>query len=113
MHRIFQDNNTEAILLINAKNAVNNLNRQVILLNIHKLCPAIATVLTNCYRSSISLFVQGETLLSRESTTQGNPLAIAMFALASVPLIRKVNIPGTTQAWFTDDAGSGRCLIKL
>ena len=68
MNRIFLDENTEAILLIDAKNAFNNLNRRVALLNIHQLCPALATVLTNCYRSSSSLFVQGETLWSREGT---------------------------------------------
>ena len=45
--------------------------------------------------------------MSTEGTTQGDPLAMAMFALASVPLIRKVSLEGVTQAWFADNASSG------
>ena len=113
MQSIFQDDKTEAILLVDASNAFNNLNRQVALLNIHETCPAIATILTNCYRSQSPLFVQGEMLLSCEGTTQGDPLAMAMFALASIPLIQKVETPGAKQAWFADDAACGGRLVKL
>ena len=45
--------------------------------------------------------------MSTEGKTQGDPLAMAMFALASVPFIRKVSSEGATQAWFADDASSG------
>ena len=113
MQSIFQDDSTEGVLIVDASNAFNNLNRQVALLNIHDVCPAIATVLTNCYRSESPLFVQGEMLLSREGTTQGDPLAMAMFALASVPLIQKVETMGAKQAWFADDAASGGRLVRL
>ena len=107
MQSIFQEDSTEAVLIVDASNAFNNLNRQVALLNIHDVCPAIATVLTNCYRSESPLYVQGEMLLSREGTTQGDPLAMAMFALASEPLIQKVETMGAKQVWFADDAASG------
>ena len=93
--------------LVDASNAFNNLNRKVALMNIALLCPAITQILTNCYRGNAQLFVNGETLLSREGVTQGDPLAMAMFALASMPLIRKVATEGATQAWFADDPGSG------
>lgn len=107
MKSIFKEEETEAIIFVDASNAFNNLNRRVALLNVHSTCPAIATILTNCYRSDSLLFVQGEVLQSREGTTQGDPLAMAMFALASIPLIRKIETEGARQAWFADDASSG------
>ena len=44
MSSLYQDDGTEAIILVDAKNAFNNLNRKVALLNIALLCPAIAPV---------------------------------------------------------------------
>ena len=46
MCRIFHDATTEAVLLVDANNAFNSLNRKVALLNIHQLCPSLATILT-------------------------------------------------------------------
>jgi len=43
---------------------------------------------------------------SCEDTTQGDPLAMAMYALAVVPLIRRlrVAVPSVQQVWFSDVA---------
>ena len=38
---------------------------------------------------------------------------MAMFAMASIPLINKIAIPQTTQAWFADDAANGGKLSRL
>ena len=43
--------------------------------------------------------------MSREGTTQGDPLAMAMFALASVPLINILS-PKAKQVWYADDAAA-------
>ena len=98
MQAIFDDPTSEAVLLVDAKNAFNNLNRRAALLNIQYLCPAIAPVLINCYHNAISLSVGGEVFLSKEGTTQGDPLAMTMFALATMPLIDKGSTNHTTQA---------------
>jgi len=53
------------------------------------------------------LFVVGEgEIPSCEGTTQGDPLAMGMYALAVVPLIRRlrVAVPSVQQVWFMDDA---------
>ena len=86
MQTLLDDSNTEAILLVDASNAFNNLNRQVALANISVNCPAMLPVLANTYRQPSFLFVGGEVLISKEGTTQGDPLAMPMYALATFPL---------------------------
>ena len=61
---------------------LNCLNQKVALHNSVKLCPAISTLLSNTYKCPADLFVGGETLKSSEGVTQGDPLAMAMYALA-------------------------------
>ena len=79
MREISEDPSSEAVLLVDASNAFNTLNRNVALLNINKKCPPLAKVLINTYRHDPQLFVDGETLFSKEGTTQGDPLAMAMY----------------------------------
>ena len=52
MHKIFESNETEAILIVDAENVFNSINRKAQLHNIEYLCPAIATFLFNCYAIS-------------------------------------------------------------
>ena len=49
------------------------------------------------------MFVDGDTLLSQEGTTQGDPLAMPMYALATIPLIKKLK-GNSKQIWYADDA---------
>ncbi len=113
MRSVYEAADTEAILLVDAKNAFNTMNRQTALRNIAILCPSISTILDNTYRTPSELFVGGQTILSKEGTTQGDPLAMAMYAVASVPLTRKIDTLGTTQAWFADDATAGGRISAL
>ena len=66
---MFQKVDTEAILLVDASNAFNALNRQTALHNIRRICPALATPLINIYREPIDLYVDGIVLLSQEGMT--------------------------------------------
>ena len=71
------------------------------------LCPALSTILHNTYSTAVWLFVVGEgEISSTEGTTQGDLLAMAMYALAVVPLIRQLRtvVPDVRQVWFADDA---------
>ena len=59
MREIFTFNDTEAILLVDASNAFNAINRQAALHNIQVICPAISTILSNTYQAPIKLFIVG------------------------------------------------------
>ena len=107
MRKIYDDEETEGVLLVDAKNAFNSLNRAAALRNCQVLCPSLAPILINIYRSNAELFVAGESILSQEGTTQGDPLAMAMYALGTLPLIRAVTTPGAKQTWYADDAAAG------
>ena len=113
MRKVFAEASTDAVILVDASNAFNNINRRVALANIQYLCPSIAIILINCYRGNANLFVGKEVILSQEGTTQGDPLAMAFFALASVPLIKAVAVDLSTQVWFADDAACGGVLMRL
>ena len=77
MQKLFSSPEVEAVLLVDATNAFNSINRQTALRNIQHICPVISTILINPYRDDVNLFIDGERLLSQEGTTQGDPLAMA------------------------------------
>ena len=108
----FDSNDTEAMLLVDATNAFNSLNRQVALHNIRRLCPPLATILINKYPAPSDLFVDGDTLQSQEGTTQGDPLAMSMYALATIPLIKKLK-GSSKQIWYADDAAAAGKIADL
>ena len=49
MHAIYEDETCEAVLLVDASNAFNSINRNVFLHNVTIICPAIAMYVKNCY----------------------------------------------------------------
>ena len=80
--------------------------------NIRRLCPPIATILINLYRSPTELFVDGDVILSQEGTTQGDPLAMPMYGLATIPLIRSLD-GLCKQIWYTDDSAATGTIEQL
>ena len=85
------------------------------LLNIQRLCSFLATILINTYRAPSELFVDGDVLLSQEGMTQGDPLAMPMYALATILLIRKLkdSVNEVYQVWYADDASGAGKIHKL
>ena len=72
MRSIFNADETDAVLLIDASNTFNALNRAAALHNIRVLCSTLATYMINTYRQPARLFITGdEELISAEGTTQG------------------------------------------
>ena len=88
MCNIFEPDETDAALLVDASDAFNSLKRAAALNNIRVLSPLIATFVANTYRVPARLFVVGGSeLKSAEGTTQGDPLAMSMYAISLQPLI--------------------------
>jgi hypothetical protein len=115
MRGFLDDDESDGILLIDADNAFNRINRAVALRNMQYICPAMKHVLINFYRSPTRIFMNGDgffELLSQEGTTQGCPLAMAMYALALVPLSKHLQ-PICKQVWYADDATGCDSLEKL
>jgi len=74
MHNIFEADNTDAVLLIDASNAFNSLNRAAALHIVRILSPTIATYAINTYREPARLFViGGKELRSEGGFTPGGP----------------------------------------
>ena len=69
------------------------------------LCSSLATFLINSYCAEADLFINENIIKSSEGTTQGDPLAMPMCAIVTVPLIQRLNKDGK-QVWYADDAAS-------
>ena len=115
MRDFLNDDSSDGILLIDADNAFNRINRAVALWNVQYTCPAMKHVLINFYRSSSRIFMNSNghfELLSQEGTTQGCPLAMAMYAISLTPLLKRL-LPLCKQVWFADDATGCDEFVKL
>ena len=115
MHNIFEADNTDAVLLIDASNAFNSLNRAAALHNVRILCPTIATYAINTYREPARLIIiGGKEMRSEEGTTQGDLLAMCLYAVSLQPLIARLNASTLVkQCWFADDATGAGSLGEL
>ena len=72
MKIIYDDEGSDAVLLIDATNAFNSLNRVSSLKNIQHICPEFAVYLINTYRQPAKLFISnsgGQFIMSEEGTT--------------------------------------------
>ena len=100
MKEVFDNDDTEAIIPVDAKNAFNALNRMVALHNIQILCPPFANILINTYGVPSRLFISGgEEILSAEGTTQGDNLAMSFYSLATAPLQSRLRRISVRQVW--------------
>ena len=80
MEKTFKEESTETVLLVNAENAFISINRKAFL-HISILCPAISTFVTRLFLTS------GSEMKSNEETTQGDSVAVAIYALGITPSI--------------------------
>jgi hypothetical protein len=106
------------MLLVDASNAFNAVNRPAALWNARMIWTGAAYFLFNTYRSYNLLVIRSSTspgsgtiMLSREGVTQGDPMSMFFYGIAILPLIRRCKIedPDSGQAWYADDSsGIGR-----
>ena len=109
---------SDGLLLVDADNCFNRINRNVIRHNVAVLCPVLSMVIENFYCSASRLFVNegwgsGREFGSFEGTTQGCPLGSAMCAIGIMPLINLLRPEnnGNDPSWplqiFYADDGQG------
>lgn len=104
MVQIYDDEDTHGIIQVDAENAFNTINRNVLLQNLNILCPEIALYTYNCYQTPARLFVTGGLeISSSEGTTQGDPIAMPCYALGIIPLMSSIAIGFVKHAAFADD----------
>ena len=74
MRTVFEDEQCESVILVDASNAFSALNCNVALHNVQYTCPHFATILINTYRRAWRLILRNETeILSQEGTISKCP----------------------------------------
>ena len=119
--RAWDDPKTEAVLLVDADNAFNRLNRKAAIHNIRQLCPPFHQYLKNTYQKSAKLIVNDsyscQFIYSDEGATQGDVAAMAEYAIGIRPLIDILSsvtkMSELMQAWYADDSAAAGMLRKL
>ena len=103
MSQVFVEEGTDGILLIDASNAFNQMNRSV-------------AFIINTYRSPSMLFIcGGGEILSQEGTTQGDPLAMPWYSVNASVMIQslRTRTPGVIQVWLAGDPAGGGQIVPL
>ena len=121
MRGIFADAGTECILLVDAENAFNLLNRKAALKNIKESCPVFYRYLHNTYQKPAKLIINDQKkvdiIYSEEGGTQGDVTAMPLYALGIKPLIDhladSVDKETCAQCWFADDSSSAGKLAEI
>ena len=114
---MFNDDDTEGVIQIDASNAFNSINRNTLLHNAKIICPQIATYIYNSYCAPARLFILGgEEIKSKEGTMQGNPIAMSAYGIGLTPLLDVLSRGEADEAWkqvaFADDiSGVGKLLF--
>ena len=88
VYEMFNKERAVAVLMVDASNAFNAINREAFLHNTKILCPSISAYINNCYLSTADLYIQGRRSIKlEEGITQGNPTATATYALGITPFL--------------------------
>ena len=96
-------NDGKAIIVLDAENAYNNLNRHGALRSAAREIPEAYQALMNFYEHPINAYFNGKCFLIEEGTVQGCPLSTAMYDLGIQPLAKEMETSGISQIWMVDD----------
>ena len=121
MRSCFEKDSTEGLLLVDAENAFNNLNREAALSNIKQLCPPFYRYMHNTYQKPARMIIAGEKkheeIYSAEGSTQGDVGAMGAYGIGIAPMVgtlrEKIDIGKCIQAWYADDSSSAGELAEM
>ena len=98
-------------LLVDARNAFNEMNRTTMLWVVCHEWPSGARFVFNCYRHHTIMVIRrnngtGVIIHSQDGVTQGDRLSMVVYGIGILPLIRQLKIlfPDVTHSWYADDA---------
>ena len=108
------------VLLVDAKNAFNNINRFRMLWTVRHLWPSGASFVFNCYHHwSLLFFWNGNgmasILHSREGVTQGDHVTMIAYGIGILPHIKHLKwaIPDVTKPWYAGNVGDLGTFARL
>ncbi|KAL5260043.1 hypothetical protein ACHWQZ_G010230 [Mnemiopsis leidyi] len=97
-----EDSSTDCVLLVEASNAINSLNRAI----------AVHQYLKSIYGTPSKMFINGTNkhILSAEGATQGCNLAMGFYGVGIMELIYilKQQVPECKVSWYADDSAGAR-----
>ena len=105
----YSKTSADAVLLIDAENS---LHQKLALKKIKNTFPSLLTAIKNTYSNPSKRFVK-KTIYSQDGTTQGDPLAMAMYGLAIIPLIKLLSVDNVTKKRYADDGNAVGKLSNL
>ena len=74
---LFDDDETEGVVQVDASNAFNSINRNILLHNAKIICPQFGTYIRNSYCTPARFFItSGAEISSREGKKQSDPIAM-------------------------------------
>ena len=81
--KMYEDSSTDCVLLVDASNAFDSLNRATAVHNIGIPCPELHLYLKNIYTSPSKMFINGtnQHILPAEGVTQGCNLAMGFYGM--------------------------------
>jgi len=108
-------------LMIDAKNAFNEQHRITMLWTTRHEWPQGALFTFNCYKHWTILIAHDPsgakyTFLSKVGATQGDPIAMIIYALGLLPLIRQLKLEFPTilfHSWYADDGAAAATIPEL
>jgi hypothetical protein len=114
----FAEERTEGLLLVDATNAFNCVNREMALDSVAERCPVFHQFLFNTYQAPTKLYLngskKGEFIWGEEGNTQGNVAAMPFYGIATMPIIEDlITNCETTQVWYADDSSAADTLVSL
>ena len=98
-------------ILVDAINTFNEINQIIMLCTVQHVCQSRASFVFNFYYHCSSLILRnmnGTSIFmhSREVVIQGNPLAVIVYTIGILSLIKKLKMefPGVTHPWYAEDS---------
>ena len=122
MRTTFSEESCEAVLLVDASNAFNSLNRAAAVHNLQQICPPFYQYINNTYQCPADLVInsangEDKHISSEEGVTQGDVCAMALYGVSTKPIIQELHNNTDSarcrQCWYADDASAAGDLDEI